>query len=129
MGLHVMSRVCAAVRCSFDDCNCRDAWCTASAAGLLAALGSAPYSVTKAACISWPDDRHHPRRQGIGVSVLYPQGVNGYGTAPAGRQPPTASSSPSTWPRWSGAIRQAGSNPASPESRHTSNASADPTGG
>tara|TARA_E500000331_G_C17239643_1_gene706450 strand:- start:898 stop:1668 length:771 start_codon:yes stop_codon:yes gene_type:complete len=50
---------------------------TASAAGLLAALGGGAYTVTKAACvklseflaITYGDD-------GIGVSVLCPQGVN-----------------------------------------------------
>ena len=50
---------------------------TASAAGLLMAVGSAPYSVTKAACVKLAEYLSITYGdEGIRVSVLCPQGVN-----------------------------------------------------
>jgi len=77
--LHVMSHVYAA-RAVLPGMLARGSGYllnTASAAGLLAALGSGPYSVTKAAAVKLAEFiaiTHGD--EGIGVSVLCPQGVN-----------------------------------------------------
>jgi NAD(P)-dependent dehydrogenase (short-subunit alcohol dehydrogenase family) len=77
--LHVMSHVYAA-RAVLPSMTARgDGYLihTASAAGLLAAVGSAPYSVTKAACIKLAETLAISHGDdGIKVSVLCPQGVN-----------------------------------------------------
>ena len=84
--LHVMSHVYAA-RAVLPSMTARGEGYlvhTASAAGLLAAVGSAPYSVTKAACIKLAETLAIAHGDdGIRVSVLCPQGVN---TAMAPRQ-------------------------------------------
>ena len=84
--LHVMAHVYAA-RAVIPSMTARGSGYliqTASAAGLLAAVGSAPYSVTKAACIKLAETIAIAHGDdGIGVSVLCPQGVN---TAMAPRQ-------------------------------------------
>ena len=84
--LHVMSHVYAA-RAVLPSMTARGVGYlvhTASAAGLLAAVGSIPYSVTKAACIKLAETIAIAHGDdGIGVSVLCPQGVN---TAMAPRQ-------------------------------------------
>lgn len=77
--LHVMSHVYAA-RAVLPDMIARgDGYLlnTASAAGLLAAMGSAPYSVSKAAAIKLAEFISITHGdEGIRVSVLCPQGVN-----------------------------------------------------
>ena len=77
--LHVMSHVYAA-RAVIPSMTARGEGYlvhTASAAGLLAAVGSAPYSVTKAACIKLAETLAIAHGDdGIRVSVLCPQGVN-----------------------------------------------------
>jgi NAD(P)-dependent dehydrogenase (short-subunit alcohol dehydrogenase family) len=77
--LHVMSHVYAA-RAVLPAMRARGEGYllhTASAAGLLMALGSAPYSVTKAACVKLAEHLAIAHGdEGIRVSVLCPQGVN-----------------------------------------------------
>ncbi len=77
--LHVMSHVYAA-RAVLPGMLARGSGYllnTASAAGLLAALGSGPYSVTKAAAVKLAEFLAITHGDdGIGVSVLCPQGVN-----------------------------------------------------
>ena len=84
--LHVMAHVYAARAVIPSMTARREGYIiqTASAAGLLAAVGSAAYSVTKAACIKLAETLAITHGDdGIGVSVLCPQGVN---TAMAPRQ-------------------------------------------
>jgi NAD(P)-dependent dehydrogenase (short-subunit alcohol dehydrogenase family) len=84
--LHVMAHVYAARAVIPSMTARREGYIvqTASAAGLLAAVGSMAYSVTKAACIKLAETLAIAHGDdGIGVSVLCPQGVN---TAMAPRQ-------------------------------------------
>jgi len=84
--LHVMAHVYAARAVIPSMTARREGYIiqTASAAGLLTAVGSAAYSVTKAACIKLAETLAITHGDdGIGVSVLCPQGVN---TAMAPRQ-------------------------------------------
>ena len=77
--LHVMSHVYAARAVLPSMIKRGDGYLlnTASAAGLLAALGSGPYSVTKAAAVKLAEFLSITHGdEGIKVSVLCPQGVN-----------------------------------------------------
>lgn len=77
--LHVMSHLYAARATLPDMIQRGDGYLlnTASAAGLLAALGSGPYSVTKAAAVKFAEFLSITHGEdGIKVSVLCPQGVN-----------------------------------------------------
>lgn len=77
--LHVMAHVYAARAVLPSMLKRREGYLlnTASAAGLLAALGSGPYSVTKAAAVKLAEFLSITHGDdGIKVSVLCPQGVN-----------------------------------------------------
>ena len=77
--LHVMSHVYAARAVLPDMISRGEGYLlnTASAAGLLAALGSGPYTVTKAAAVKLAEFISITHGdEGIKVSVLCPQGVN-----------------------------------------------------
>ncbi len=77
--LHVMAHIYAAKACLPDMIKRGDGYFlnTASAAGLLAAIGSGPYTVTKAAAVKFAEYLSITHGdEGIKVSVLCPQGVN-----------------------------------------------------
>ena len=77
--LHVMAHVNAAKACLPDMIKRGDGYFlnTASAAGLLAAIGSGPYTVSKAAAVKFAEYLSITHGdEGIKVSVLCPQGVN-----------------------------------------------------
>ena len=77
--LHVMSHLYAARAVLPDMINRGSGYLlnTASAAGLLAAIGSGPYTVTKAAAVKLAEFISITHgEEGIKVSVLCPQGVN-----------------------------------------------------
>lgn len=77
--LHVMAHVYAAKACLPDMIKRGEGYFlnTASAAGLLAAIGSGPYTVSKAAAVKFAEYLSITHGdEGIKVSVLCPQGVN-----------------------------------------------------
>jgi NAD(P)-dependent dehydrogenase (short-subunit alcohol dehydrogenase family) len=77
--LHVMAHVYAAKACLPDMIKRGEGYFlnTASAAGLLAAIGSGPYTVSKAAAVKFAEYLAITHGdEGIKVSVLCPQGVN-----------------------------------------------------